>query len=73
MMKVITKNIDNKNYSQIFIFREDINSQELMNQIDSLKKNGNKVAIFISGNKDLLPIIKENIFYTFDNSQKVTI
>lgn len=73
MMRIITKNIDNEKYSQIFLFKEDINSQELTEQINRLKKSGNKIAVFISGNQDLFPIIKENIFHTFDNIQRSNI
>lgn len=73
MMKTITKNIDNEKYSQIFLFKEDINSQKLTEEINRLKKSGNKIAVFISGNQDLFPIIKENIFHTFDNIQRFNI
>lgn len=67
-MKITTTNIKNENYIQIFLLKEELNKPEIESQIKSLKKIGNKVSIFISGNEDLFQIIKKNIFYTFDNT-----
>ena len=67
-MKITTTIIENENYSQIFVVAEELEKQEIKNEIEKQKKNGNKVAIFISGEEEMLPIIKKNIIYTFGNT-----
>ena len=67
-MKITTTIIENENYSQIFVVAEELEKQEIKNEIEKQKKKGNKVAIFISGKEEMLPIIKKNIIYTFGNT-----
>ena len=67
-MKITTTIIENENYSQIFVVAAELEKEEIKNEIEKQKKKGNKVAIFISGKEELLPIIKKNIIYTFGNA-----
>lgn len=67
-MKVTTTTIENENYSQIFVEKTEMEQKEVKDEIEKLKKNGNKVAIFISGKEEMLSIIKKNIIYTFGNT-----
>ena len=67
-MKIATKIIDNESYSQVFVNREELEKKEIQNEINELKKKGNKVGIFISGSEEILPILKNNIIYTFGNT-----
>ena len=67
-MKITTTIIESENYSQIFVVSEEIEKEEIKNEIEKQKKKGNKVAIFISGKEEILPIIKKNIIYTFGNT-----
>ncbi len=67
-MKITTTIIENENYSQIFVVASELEKEEIKNEIEKQKKKGNKVAIFISGKEELLPIIKKNIIYTFGNT-----
>ncbi len=67
-MKITTTIIENENYSQIFVVASELEKEEIKNKIEKQKKKGNKVAIFISGKEEMLPIIKKNIIYTFGNA-----
>ena len=67
-MKITTTIIKNENYSQIFVIAQELDKEEIKNEIEKQKKKGNKVAIFISGKEEMLPIIKKNIIYTFGNT-----
>ena len=67
-MKITTTIIESENYSQIFVVSEELEKEEIKNEIEKQKKKGNKVAIFISGKEEMLPIIKKNIIYTFGNT-----
>ncbi len=67
-MKITTTIIESENYSQIFVVSEELEKEEIKNEIEKQKKKGNKVAIFISGKEEILPIIKKNIIYTFGNT-----
>ena len=67
-MKITTTIIENENYSQIFVVASELEKEEIKNKIEKQKKKGNKVAIFISGKEEMLPIIKKNIIYTFGNT-----
>ena len=67
-MKITTTIIENENQSQIFVVASELEKEEIKNEIEKQKKKGNKVAIFISGKEELLPIIKKNIIYTFGNT-----
>ena len=67
-MKITTTIIENENYSQIFVVASELEKEEIKNEIEKQKKKENKVAIFISGKEELLPIIKKNIIYTFGNT-----
>ena len=67
-MKITTTIIEIENYSQIFVVEPELEKEEIKNEIEKQKKKGNKVAIFISGKEEMLPIIKKNIIYTFGNT-----
>lgn len=67
-MKIATEIIDNESYSQVFVNKEDLEKKEIQDKIHELKVKGNKVGIFISGREEILPIIKNNIIYTFGNT-----
>lgn len=67
-MKITTTIIESENYSQIFVVEPELEKEEIKNEIEKQKKKGNKVAIFISGKEEILPIIKKNIIYTFGNT-----
>ena len=67
-MKITTTIIESENYSQIFVVEPELEKEEIKNEIEKQKKKGNKVAIFISGKEEMLPIIKKNIIYTFGNA-----
>ncbi len=67
-MKITTTIIESENYSQIFVVEPELEKEEIKNEIEKQKKKGNKVAIFISGKEEMLPIIKKNIIYTFGNT-----
>lgn len=67
-MKITTTIIENENYSQIFVVAPELEKEEIKNEIEKQKKKGNKVAIFISGKEEMLPIIEKNIIYTFENT-----
>lgn len=72
-MKITTKAVNNENYSQVFVNREELEKCEIQNKINELKAKGNKVAIFISGKEEMLPIIQKNIIYTFENMENSVI
>ena len=42
--------------------------KKIRDEIEKLKKKGNKVAIFVSGKDEMLRIIRNNIIYTFENT-----
>lgn len=67
-MKITTTIVNDKSYSQIFATAEELKKKEIKRKIEKQKKNGNKIAIFVSGNEEMLPIIKKNIIYTFGNT-----
>ena len=67
-MKIAIKIIDNESYSQVFVNKEELGKKEIQDKIHELKVKGNKVGIFISGREEILPIIKNNIIYTFGNT-----
>ncbi len=67
-MKITTTMVENENYSQIFVEKKEMEQKKVKDEIEKLKKKGNKVAIFISGKEEMLPIIKKNIIYTFGNT-----
>lgn len=68
-MKITTTIIENQSYSQIFVDEEELKNKEIKNEIEEQKKKANKVAIFVSGKKEMLQIIKKNIIYTFGNTE----
>lgn len=67
-MKITTKIIEGENYSQVFLNKEELKKKEVQDKINELKIKGNKVGIFISGSEEILPILKNNIIYTFGNA-----
>lgn len=67
-MKIATKIIEGESYSQVFINKQELDKKDIQDKINELKKKGNKVGIFISGSEEILPIIKNNIIYTFGNT-----
>lgn len=67
-MKIATKIIEGESYSQVFLNKEELEKKEIQDKISKLKKKGNKVGIFISGSEEILPILKNNIIYTFGNA-----
>lgn len=67
-MKILATTIDNEHYVQVFVTKEELKDKKIQSKIDELKKNENKVAIFISGKEKMMQIIKENINYTFVNA-----
>lgn len=67
-MKIATKIIEGESYSQVFVNKEELEKKEVKDKIHELKVKGNKVGIFISGMEEILPIIKNNIIYTFGNT-----
>lgn len=67
-MKITTKIIEGESYSQVFINKEELETKEIKDKINELKKKGNKVGIFISGSEEIIPILKNNIIYTFGNT-----
>ena len=67
-MKITTTTIENKNYSQIFVEKNEMEQKKTRDEIERLKKKGNKVAIFVSGKDEMLRIIRNNIIYTFENT-----
>ena len=64
-MRITTTTIENENYSQIFVEKNEMEQKKVKDEIEKLKKKGNKVAIFISGKEEMLQIIRNNIIYTF--------
>lgn len=67
-MKITTTIIKNETYSQIFVEAGELEKKKIKDEIEKQKKNGNKLAIFVSGKEEMLPIIKKNIIYTFGKS-----
>ena len=67
-MKITTTTIENENYSQIFVEKNEMEQKKIRDEIEKLKKKGNKVAIFVSGKDEMLRIIRNNIIYTFENT-----
>ena len=67
-MRITTTTIENENYSQIFVEKNEMEQKEIKDEIERLKKKGNKVAIFVSGKDEMLQIIRNNIIYTFENT-----
>ena len=67
-MRITTTTIENENYSQIFVEKNEMEQKKIRDEIEKLKKKGNKVAIFVSGKDEMLRIIKNNIIYTFENT-----
>ena len=67
-MKITTKIIEGESYSQVFLNKEELKKKEVQDKINELKIKGNKVGIFISGSEEKLPILKNNIIYTFGNA-----
>ena len=68
LMKITTTIIENENYSQIFVEKNEMEQKEIRDEIEKLKKKGNKVAIFVSGKDEMLRIIRNDIIYTFENT-----
>lgn len=61
-MKIIEMQTTTKDkYVQIYVSKEEYENIYLKNEIKKYNKNNYKVAIFISGNKKYLPIIKQII------------
>lgn len=67
-MRITTTTIENENYSQIFVEKNEMEQKKIRDEIEKLKKKGNKVAIFVSGKDEMLRIIRNNIIYTFENT-----
>ena len=67
-MRITTTTIENENYSQIFVEKNEMEQKKIRDEIEKLKKKGNKVAVFVSGNDEMLRIIRNNIIYTFENT-----
>lgn len=67
-MRIITTTVENENYSQIFVEKNEMEQKKIRDEIEKLKKKGNKVAIFVSGKDEMLRIIRNNIIYTFENT-----
>ena len=67
-MKITTTIIENENYSQIFVEKNEMEQKKIRDEIERLKKKGDKVAIFVSGKDEMLRIIRNNIIYTFENT-----
>ncbi len=67
-MRITTTTIENENYSQIFVEKNEMEQKKIRDEIERLKKKGNKVAIFVSGKDEMLRIIRNNIIYTFENT-----
>ena len=67
-MRITTTTVENENYSQIFIEKNEMEQKKIRDEIEKLKKKGNKVAIFVSGKDEMLRIIRNNIIYTFENT-----
>ena len=67
-MRITTTIIENENYSQIFVEKNEMEQKKIRDEIEKLKKKGNKVAIFVSGKDEMLRIIRNNIIYTFENT-----
>ena len=67
-MRITTTTIENENYSQIFVEKNEMEQKKIRDEIEKLKKKGNKVAIFVSGKEEMLRIIRNNIIYTFENT-----
>ena len=67
-MRIKTTTIENENYSQIFVEKNEMEQKKIRDEIEKLKKKGNKVAIFVSGKDEMLRIIRNNIIYTFENT-----
>ena len=68
LMRITTTTIENENYSQIFVEKNEMEQKKIRDEIEKLKKKGNKVAIFVSGKDEMLRIIRNNIIYTFENT-----
>lgn len=68
LMKITTTIIENENYSQIFVEKNEMEQKEIRDEIERLKKKEDKVAIFVSGKDEMLRIIRNNIIYTFENT-----
>ena len=67
-MRITTTTVENENYSQIFVEKNEMEQKKIRDEIENLKKKGNKVAIFVSGKDEMLRIIRNNIIYTFENT-----
>ena len=67
-MRITTTTIENENYSQIFVEKNEMEQKKIRDEIEKLKKKGNKVAIFVSGKDEMLQIIRNNIVYTFKST-----
>ena len=67
-MRITTTTIENENYSQIFVEKNEMEQKKIRDEIEKLKKKGNKVAIFVSGKDEMLRIIRNNIIYKFKNT-----
>ncbi len=65
-MKITTTIVENNKYSQIFVEKDEMQQKKVKDKIELLKKQGHKIAIFVSGNDEILEIIK-NIIYIFNN------
>lgn len=67
-MRITTTTVENENFSQIFVEKNEMEQKKIRDEIEKLKKKGNKVAIFVSGKDEMLRIIRNNIIYTFENT-----
>ena len=72
-MKITTTTIENENYLQIFVEKKEMEQKKIRDDIERLKKKGNKVAIFVSGEDDMIRIIKNNIILYMSNVAKRSI
>ena len=67
-MRITNTTIENENYLEIFVEKKEMEQKKIRDEIERLKKKGNKIAIFVSGKDEMLRIIRNNIIYTFENT-----
>ncbi len=58
-MKIKKFNFENKQIIQIYIKKEEQEKQEIIEDINRLKKQYSNISIFISGENDTIKTIKE--------------
>ena len=67
-MKVKIFEINDEQFSQVYLNREEYENFAILNKKEELKKNNSNVAIFVNGTNNTIKTIKEILNYEKNSS-----